>query len=64
MKSFIKGPVEKGEYGDSVSIKWSPGHDPELVLYDTADNEVRPATISRKLSQQPNISVHGTPRGC
>mmetsp|Transcript_11674 Transcript_11674/g.15864 ORF Transcript_11674/g.15864 Transcript_11674/m.15864 type:complete len:154 (+) Transcript_11674:171-632(+) len=38
---MIRGPVEKGEYGDRVSIKWIRGHDPDLVLRDENDKEVR-----------------------
>lgn len=46
MRSFLKGPVTNGEYGAAVTNKWIPGHNPDLVLYDNADNKVKTIDVS------------------
>jgi len=46
VKSFLRGEVQAGKYGPTVTNKWLPGHNPEVVFYDSTNTEMERKDLS------------------
>jgi len=53
-KAFIKQPGGVDQY--EVEVKYIPGHNPDLVLYDAADQETERIDLTVHKSQE---ALHG-----
>jgi len=47
VRRFFYDSVLKREYGDQLDVKFVPGANPELVLYDENDAEIERVAVGR-----------------
>jgi|TARA_B110000977_G_scaffold177778_1_gene234638 hypothetical protein len=51
LKMFFKERVEAKHF-DRVNMAWKPGHDPTLVLFDTAGEEASVVNVEKHTAEQ------------
>jgi hypothetical protein len=51
LRTFFKERVDQKHF-DRVRMSWKPGHDPSLVLFDTAGVEARVMNVESKTADE------------